>query len=80
MALGYAGQMNDLDAYSVLITMGGVFSCQVRVAAAMVPKEDYGYQIIIGCNVLQHCALAYGTHSGEEREFTLYVPRAMGMV
>jgi hypothetical protein len=77
---GYAGQTRDLDAYSILITLGGVFSCLVRVAAVMVPKKGYNYQIIIGCNVLQHCTLTYGTHSGEDRNFTLHVPRAMGMV
>jgi hypothetical protein len=77
---GYAGQASELEAYSIFITMGGVFSCQPRVAAAMVPKENYEYQIVIGCNVLQHCKLTYGTDTGEDSKFTLYVPRATGLI
>ena len=77
---GYAGRPSDLDAYSIMITMGGVFRLQTRVTAVMVPALECEYQIIIGCNVLQHCALTYGTHSGQDRELTLYVPRATGMV
>jgi hypothetical protein len=77
---GYSGRATELDAYSIGITMGGAFYCQVRVAAVLAPKEDYGYEILIGCNVLQHCAITYGTHNGEDREFTLVVPRAMGLV
>lgn len=77
---GYANQATALDAYSILITLGGVFRCQTRVTAVMVPASECGYQIIIGCNLLQHCTLTYGTRNGEDRGFILSVPRATGII
>jgi hypothetical protein len=74
--IGYAGTNQLLDAYSIGITMGGVFYCQTRAPAVMVPGHGYGYQIVIGCNVLRHCTLTY---DGTIGQFTLHVPRAMGL-
>jgi hypothetical protein len=77
---GYAGEAAALDAYSISITLGGVFSCQTRVTAVMTPAPGYEYQIIMGCNLLRHCTLTYGTHSGEDKGFTLSVPRGTGII
>lgn len=76
IGIGYDGTRRPQDAYSIGITMGGAFYCQVRVTADLVPARGYAYRILIGCNVLQHCTLTYG---GVNRDFTLYVPRAAGL-
>lgn len=76
IGIGYQGTRMPQDAYSIRITMGGVCYCQVRVTADLVPAPGYEYEVVIGCNVLERCALTYG---GANRDFTLYVPRGGGL-
>ena len=40
IGIGYDGSRRPQDAYSIGITIGGVFYCQVRVTGDLVPARD----------------------------------------